>query len=167
MPSGQVPPAGAAGRSATGKAIGRRSSSCGVKKFADRSGHALHLRHVPGRHVRIGDIENVALKVSVSDELFNGFAIFHTSEAFEHAKDLVEPRASFSQDILEIGLEIAIVDERYQHPGIVVDQRRAEVVHSANSRLPIICLGLDLRYALAEQFCSAGANFADEGNLSL
>jgi len=35
------------------------------------------------------------------------------SETLEHAKDLVKPRASFSQDILEIGLEIAIVDDRY------------------------------------------------------
>src|SRR5262249_39592354 len=127
----------------------------------------LHLRHVAGCDVRIGDIENVTLKVSVGDELFNGFAVFRTSETLKGAKDLVEPRASFSQDILEIGLEIAIVDERYQHPGIVVDQRRAEVVHGANRDFPRCRLGVDLRQALAEQFCSVGGNFADEGDFSL
>ena len=36
----------------------------------------------------------------------NGFSIFRASETIPHAeKDLVEPRAGFSQDILDIRLE--------------------------------------------------------------
>src|SRR5215471_9348720 len=130
----------------TGEISSRRTpSSRGIKQFADGSLQTLHLRHVAGCDIRIGDIEKVALKVSVSDELFNGFTIFHPSETLKPAKDLIEPRASFTQEILKIGLEIAIVDDRYQHPGIVVDQRRAEVDHSANSVFPRCRLGLNLR----------------------
>src|SRR5215831_18973427 len=88
-------------------------SRCGVKQLADRLAQPLHFGDVVSSDVRIGDIENVALKERASDELFNGFAIFRTSETIPHAKDLVEPRASFSQNVLEIGLEIAFVDDRY------------------------------------------------------
>src|SRR5262249_19140152 len=145
----------------------RRPSRRRIEQLADRFAHPLRFSEVASSEVRIGDKETVALKVGVSDELFNGFAIFRAFETIPHAKDLVEPRASFSQDILEIGLEVAVVDDRYQHPGIVVDQRRAEVVQGANSTLPICRLGLNLRYALAEQFGSAGGKLTDEGNFSL
>src|SRR5262249_6748220 len=91
----------------------RRPSRRSIHHLSDRFAQPLHFSDVASSDIRVGDIENVALKVSASDELFNGFAIFHTSETLKHAKDLVEPRASFSQDILEIGLEIAIVDECY------------------------------------------------------
>src|SRR5215467_9440477 len=91
----------------------RRPSRRRIEQLADRLAHPLRFSDVASSDVRISDIENVALKERPSDELFNGFAIFRTSETIPHAKDLVEPRASFSQDILEIGLEIAIVDDRY------------------------------------------------------
>src|SRR5262249_42757004 len=145
-----------------GRPSRRRPSSCGIQHLSESFAQPLRFSDVASSNVRIRDKENVALKERASDELFNGFAIFRTSETIPHAKDLVEPRASFSQDILEIGLEIAIVDDRYQHPGIVVDQRCAEVVQGANFTLPICRLGVNLRYALAEQFCSAGGKLTEE-----
>src|SRR5262249_20831758 len=90
------------------------------------------------------------------------------SETFPDAeKDLVEPGACFSQEVLDIRFEIAVVDDRDQDPGIIVDQRPPEFLNGADPRLPVAGLGLDLRQALAKQLSPTRRNLADTTDFAL
>src|SRR5262249_1347773 len=111
--------------------------------------------------------EHVAFK-SGGEDLLNRFAVLGTPEAVPHpVKDLVEPGARLPQDVLDVWLEVAIVDDGKEDAGIVVEERYPEVVQRADTGLPVGGLRLDLRQAFAEQFCPTGSDLADAGNLSL
>src|SRR5262249_12408347 len=145
----------------------RRPSRRSIEQLADGSAQALHLRHVPDRDIRVANKEEVALK-SKAEEFLDRFAVLRTLEPVPHPeKDLVEPRRRFPQNVLDVRLEVAIENDGKKDAGIVVDERYPKVVNRADTRFPVARLSLDLWQALAEQFCSAGGNLADAGNLSL
>src|SRR5262249_27176396 len=139
----------------------------GIQQLGDGSAQSLHLCHAADRDIRVADKEHVAFK-SGAEDLLNRFAVLGTPEAVPHpVKDLVEPGTRLPQDVLDVWLEVAIVDDGKEDAGIVIEERYPEVVHRADTRFPVGSLCLDLRTAFAEQFRPARSNLADAGNLPL
>src|SRR5262245_17475139 len=142
-------------------------SACSVQQLIHRLVHALHLGDVPNRDVRIADKEDVRFEGG-SEDISNRLSILRASETIPHAEEnLVEPGARFPEDIFDVGLEVAVVHDGEQYPGVVVEKRHTEVVEGADPRLPVGSLRLSLRQTFAEQFCASGGNLADASNFCL
>ena len=85
----------------------------------------------------------------------------------EHALgECVEPWMCLRRDIDEIGLEVAVIDDRQHVARIVVEKKATEILDSADAALPIGRFSLELRQSFAEELGSAGRDVTDNSQLA-
>src|SRR6202043_4147983 len=139
--------------------------TCGVQQLVHRTAYPHRLLNVPACGVRECSVEEFGVDFGVVDELQNA-SIFHALISLpDVAKDLIEPGSHFFDQVLDVGLKVAIEDDGEQNTGVIVKQEDAKIVHRSDAVFPVGAFALELRQALAEDLVSSRRNLADAGEL--
>src|SRR5262249_3220451 len=135
----------------------------GIQQLFKCIRHTQGFLNVSASILRICGIEELRFNRGIEDKLHKSRA-FHSLVTFpDAAKDLIEPRGSLPNEILDVRLEFTIEDDGEQNPGVVVEKEDPEVVWRADSFFPIRRLGLELPQAFAEDAGTVRGHFADSG----
>src|ERR1700730_14048461 len=85
--------------------------TCGVQQLIHRTAYPHRLLNVPACGVRECSVEEFGVNFGVVDELPNP-GIFHALISLpDAAKDLIEPGSHLFDQVLDVGLKVAIEDD--------------------------------------------------------